>query len=109
MIISGRQLVALSLTAVLAGCASGTHEASAPIGEGIARELNARVIDCTLPFLNTHAVNKAVIRYQYRHGATRFESNDPALSTHLEQCASTSDGPDVTFEREIEVWASNEE
>jgi len=105
----GTRVALVALAVTMAGCASSYRDTSELESDIISRELDARVIDCTLPYLNTHAMTKAAVRYRYDRGSTTFESNDPTLSAHLAQCASTSKGPDVTFDREIDVWTSTED
>lgn len=96
-----------SLVAAVTGCATNLKTVDAVDDEMLAPLLDARVIDCTLPFLAEHGIEKAQLRYRYVRGATSFSTSVPGLAAHLEECASTSDGPTVTFDREIEVWAAD--
>lgn len=99
--------IAMSLlVAVMTGCATNQKTAVA-VDDMLAPLLDVRVIDCVLTFLAEQGIEKAELRYQYVRGATSFHTTVPGLTAYLEECASTSDGPNVTFEREIEVWAAD--
>ena len=93
----------------LGGCVSTGGASFMVDGEAMASELNNQVIDCTASFLEAHAIAKATISYRYQDGSITFSSDTPALAKHLGQCATPSSGPDGTFEREIEIWSTNEQ
>ena len=103
-------LLAIASFAVgLAGCA-GTSKGDWPLdSETISSALDAKIVDCALPFLVAHDIEKATVHYRYQQGKTTFTSNEAALSAHIAQCAATTSGPNITFEKEIELWTSNEQ
>lgn len=98
--------LAFAIFPLASGCSLPAKNTDELNSEAISHELNRRVIDCTLPFLTSHALEKAEVAYRYESGTVTFRSDSPALSAHLEQCASPSTGPAGTFERDIEIWTT---
>lgn len=94
---------------LMAGCASSSRLGIASDTEAISRELNERIVDCALAFLSERDLNRARVAYRYRSGSILFDSDNAVLSAHLKQCASPSNGPAGTFEREIEIWSATKE
>ncbi|AJC21251.1 hypothetical protein [Pandoraea pulmonicola] len=100
---------AFTLAAYMTGCASSSPTLSIMESEMMSRELNEQIVNCTLPFLEAHAMAKATISYRYQDGSVTFSSDTHALAAHLGQCAMPSSGPDGTFEREIEIWSTDKQ
>ncbi|MBP8322432.1 hypothetical protein KAF81_32845 [Pseudomonas aeruginosa] len=99
--------IVLVCTATLSGCATRSPLSGDAMQSVISRALDKRVIDCVLPYLSTHHLARADVRYHYRDGSVHFQTQDSDLSAHLQECAAPTSGPDGRFEGRIEIWAAN--
>ena len=100
-------LVFLICTATLAGCATRAPESITSTRNALTVAFDKRVIDCALPFMSTHGISSAEVRYRYSNGSAQFHTRDAALTAHLAACAAPVTGPRAEFDGNIEIWPAN--
>jgi len=95
------------LSTVLTGCAARTAQSGDSGRADIARVLDKRIIDCTLPFMNAQGVSHAEVRYSYLDGKVAFHTQPVELATHLGMCATPLTRARAGFKGRIQIWPEN--
>ncbi|GAB1846714.1 hypothetical protein MyNCGM683_15470 [Achromobacter xylosoxidans] len=97
----------LICAAALQGCATRVPQAGDAMQSAITHALEKRVIDCALPYMSTHGVSQADVRYRYQDGSVQFRTQNADLTTHLQECAAPTSGPLGQFDGRMEIWPAN--
>ncbi len=104
-------VLCLVVASQLAGCAATSRqygsEDQSEARKTLSRQIDKRIIECTLPFMSTHSTAHGEISYRYDNGSIAFRTSEPALTKLLQECAASESGPNLVFEGKIQIWPAD--